>query len=163
MPDHIFINSKNCPLKSECKIPDENFRVSVWVISEVRVRFTFFLSSRGVKLLSACILHHKQYWGQFKVEGTLQVDCITRSLVHTLLHSYRDAFIAARIILHFIKNHHCLSFPVQNNLERSEFEARTRLGAQVETLQREVNLLKKKLESEEKHHKSIVDTWEVRK
>ncbi|XP_074635323.1 nucleoprotein TPR-like isoform X3 [Acropora palmata] len=51
---------------------------------------------------------------------------------------------------------------LQNNLERSEFEARTRLGAQVETLQREVNLLKKKLESEEKHHKSIVDTWESR-
>lgn len=53
----------------------------------------------------------------------------------------------------------CLSF--KNNLERSEFEARTRLGAQVETLQREVNLLKKKLESEEKHHKSIISTWEV--
>ena len=51
---------------------------------------------------------------------------------------------------------------LQNNLERSEFEARTRLGSQVETLQREVNLLKKKLESEEKHHKSIIETWEVR-
>ena len=50
---------------------------------------------------------------------------------------------------------------LQNNLERSEFEARTRLGAQVETLQREVNLLKKKLESEEKHHKSVINTWEV--
>ena len=144
-------------------MPDENFRVSVWVISEVRIRFTFFfVFSRG-RIISACILDHKQYWGQVKVEGTLQVDCIARSLVHTLLHSHRDAFIAARIILHFIKNHHCLSFPVQNNLERSEFEARTRLGAQVETLQREVNLLKKKLESEEKHHKSIVDTWEVSK
>ncbi|CAH3021550.1 unnamed protein product [Porites evermanni] len=51
---------------------------------------------------------------------------------------------------------------LQNNLERSEFEARTRLGAQVETLQREVNLLKKKLESEEKHHKSVINTWENR-
>ena len=51
---------------------------------------------------------------------------------------------------------------LQNNLERSEFEARTRLGSQVETLQREVNLLKRKLESEEKHHKSIIETWEVR-
>ena len=50
----------------------------------------------------------------------------------------------------------------QNNLERSEFEARTRLGAQVETLQREVNLLKRKVESEEKHHKSVISTWEVR-
>ena len=52
-----------------------------------------------------------------------------------------------------------LSF--QNNLERSEFEARTRLGSQVDTLQRELNLLKKKLESEEKHHKGIISTWEV--
>ena len=51
---------------------------------------------------------------------------------------------------------------LQNNLERSEFEARTRLGSQVETLQREVNLLKRKLESEEKHHKSVIETWEVR-
>ena len=51
---------------------------------------------------------------------------------------------------------------LQNNLERSEFEARTRLGSQVEALQREVNLLKRKLESEEKHHKSITETWEVR-
>ena len=51
---------------------------------------------------------------------------------------------------------------LQNNLERSEFEARTRLGSQVETLQREANLLKRKLESEEKHHKSIIETWEVR-
>ena len=51
---------------------------------------------------------------------------------------------------------------LQNNVERSEFEARTRLGAQVETLQREVNLLKKKLESGEKHHKSIISTWEVK-
>ncbi|XP_020609857.1 nucleoprotein TPR-like isoform X1 [Orbicella faveolata] len=51
---------------------------------------------------------------------------------------------------------------LQNNLERSEFEARTRLGSQVETLQREVNLLKRKLESEEKHHKSIIETWENR-
>ncbi|CAH3109789.1 unnamed protein product [Pocillopora meandrina] len=51
---------------------------------------------------------------------------------------------------------------LQNNLERSEFEARTRLGSQVETLQREVNLLKRKLESEDKHHKSVIDTWQNR-
>ena len=51
---------------------------------------------------------------------------------------------------------------LKNNLERSEFEARTRLGSQVETLQREVNLLKRKLESEDKHHKSVIDTWQVR-
>lgn len=50
---------------------------------------------------------------------------------------------------------------LQNNLERSEFEARTRLGSQVETLQREVNLLKRKQESEDKHHKSVIGTWEV--
>ena len=57
---------------------------------------------------------------------------------------------------------HVAHSSLQNNLERSEFEARTRLGSQVETLQREVNLLKRKLESEEKHHKSIIETWEVR-
>lgn len=57
---------------------------------------------------------------------------------------------------------HMAHYSLQNNLERSEFEARTRLGSQVETLQREVNLLKRKLESEEKHHKSIIETWEVR-
>ncbi|KAJ7387616.1 hypothetical protein OS493_000951 [Desmophyllum pertusum] len=51
---------------------------------------------------------------------------------------------------------------LQNNLERSEFEARTRLGSQVETLQREVNLLKRKQESEDKHHKSVIGTWENR-
>ena len=45
---------------------------------------------------------------------------------------------------------------LQNNLERSEFEARTRLGSQVETLQREVNLLKRKLESEENNLLKLV-------
>ena len=55
-----------------------------------------------------------------------------------------------------------IAVTLQNNLERSEFEARTRLGAEVETYKREVNLLKKKLESEEKHHKSVITTWEVR-
>ena len=53
-------------------------------------------------------------------------------------------------------------FTFQNNLERSEFETRSKLGAQVEALKREATLLRKKLDSEENHHRTVVKTWEVR-
>ena len=87
--------------------------------------------------------------------------------IHVILHLSK-AILSSCLLLESYNNLHRYSPThvahslLQNNLERSEFEARTRLGSQVETLQREVNLLKRKLESEEKHHKSIIETWEVR-
>ena len=50
---------------------------------------------------------------------------------------------------------------LQNNLERSEFETRSKLEAQIEGLEREATLLRKKLESEENHHEKVVKNWEV--
>lgn len=38
---------------------------------------------------------------------------------------------------------------IQNNLEKNEFETRTRLGSQMEALERELAITKERLKSEE--------------
>ena len=50
----------------------------------------------------------------------------------------------------------------QNNLERANFETRTRLEAQLESAQRELALLKSRAESNQQHHKHVITTKEVR-
>ena len=50
---------------------------------------------------------------------------------------------------------------IQNNLERSEFETKTRLGAQIQSLEREMSLLKDKLHSEEERKNKMVDAYDV--
>ena len=49
---------------------------------------------------------------------------------------------------------------IQNNLERSEFETKTRLGAQIEALEREVALAKEKLSSEEDKRSKVTEAYE---
>ncbi|XP_048581842.1 nucleoprotein TPR isoform X2 [Nematostella vectensis] len=51
---------------------------------------------------------------------------------------------------------------LQNKLERSEFETRTRLEGQVEALQKESNLAKRQLEMDNTHHKNLIKTLENR-
>jgi len=50
---------------------------------------------------------------------------------------------------------------IQNRLEKAEFETKTRLGTQVQTLEREVGLLKEQLHSEENRRSSMMDAYEV--
>ena len=50
---------------------------------------------------------------------------------------------------------------IQNNLERSEFETKTRLGAQVEALEREVSLAKDRLHAEEERRGKMADAYDV--
>ncbi|KAK3745429.1 hypothetical protein QZH41_010253, partial [Actinostola sp. cb2023] len=45
---------------------------------------------------------------------------------------------------------------MQNQLERNQFDTRTRLEAQIEGLQKEVTLAKRKVESEESHGRNII-------
>ncbi|KAL4235843.1 hypothetical protein ACF0H5_004232 [Mactra antiquata] len=49
---------------------------------------------------------------------------------------------------------------IQNNLERNEYETKTRLGKQIETLEREKTFLNKKIETEEKQHNAVIKHWE---
>ena len=51
---------------------------------------------------------------------------------------------------------------LQNNMERSEFQTRTKLEAQVASLERELTLNKKKLEHEEEERDKRRDSWEQR-
>jgi nucleoprotein TPR len=50
---------------------------------------------------------------------------------------------------------------IQNNLERSEFETKTRLGAQIQALERELSLCKDKVHSEEDRREKVVDAYET--
>ena len=50
---------------------------------------------------------------------------------------------------------------IQNNLERSEFETKTRLGAQIESLERELALSKEKLRSEEEKRGKVSEAYET--
>ena len=50
---------------------------------------------------------------------------------------------------------------IQNNLERSEFETKTRLGAQIEGLERDVALFKDRLHSEEDRRIKMADAYET--
>ena len=50
---------------------------------------------------------------------------------------------------------------IQNRLEKAEFETKTRLGAQVQTLEREVALMKDQLHSEENRRTTMMDAYEV--
>lgn len=50
---------------------------------------------------------------------------------------------------------------IQNNLERSEFETKTRLGAQIEALEREVSLSKDRLHAEEERRSKMVDAYDT--
>jgi len=52
-------------------------------------------------------------------------------------------------------------YPFQNNLERSEYETKQRLNKQVEAVERERNILKRKLETEEKQAQTLTKHWEV--
>lgn len=49
---------------------------------------------------------------------------------------------------------------IQNNLERQEYETRTRLTGQIDGLDRELTVLKQKLHSDTDHHEKIVESWE---
>ena len=50
---------------------------------------------------------------------------------------------------------------IQNNMEKNEFEMKTRLGAQIESLEREVILLKQKLHSEEDRRAKMSEAYET--
>ena len=50
---------------------------------------------------------------------------------------------------------------IQNNLERSEFETKTRLGAQIEALERDLSLSKEKVRSEEDRREKMVEAYEI--
>lgn len=50
---------------------------------------------------------------------------------------------------------------IQNNLEKGEFETRTRMGAQIEALEREVVLQKERLQSEEDRRTRITEAYET--
>lgn len=49
---------------------------------------------------------------------------------------------------------------IQNNLERTEFETKARLGSQIESLQREVSLQKEKLASEEERRVKVSEAYD---
>ncbi|XP_019645080.1 PREDICTED: nucleoprotein TPR-like [Branchiostoma belcheri] len=51
---------------------------------------------------------------------------------------------------------------IQNNLERADFENKTRYQSQIENLERELSAVRKKLEDEAEHHKKVVKGWEAR-
>lgn len=50
---------------------------------------------------------------------------------------------------------------IQNNLERSEFETKTRLGAQIHALERELSLTKDQLHSEEERRTKMMDAYDT--
>ena len=50
---------------------------------------------------------------------------------------------------------------IQNNLERSEFETKTRLGSQIQTLEREVAVYKERLSCEEERKTKMADAYEM--
>lgn len=51
---------------------------------------------------------------------------------------------------------------IQNNLEKSEFETKTRLGSKIEALEKELVLFKDKLHSEEERRTRMSDAYETR-
>ncbi|XP_071164585.1 nucleoprotein TPR-like isoform X1 [Mytilus edulis] len=49
---------------------------------------------------------------------------------------------------------------IKNNLERSEFDTKTRYSNKIESLEMEVNTLKRKLKAEEDEHRALNTLWE---
>ena len=49
---------------------------------------------------------------------------------------------------------------IQNNLERTEFETKSRLGVQFESVQKEVSMLKEKLNAEEERRARVCEAYE---
>ena len=50
---------------------------------------------------------------------------------------------------------------IQNNMEKSEFETKTRLGAQIQALERDLSLSKEKLHAEEDRRNKMVDAYNI--
>lgn len=50
---------------------------------------------------------------------------------------------------------------LQNNLERNEYETKSRLGSQIEILEKEAGLLKERLHNEEEKRERIKDAYET--
>lgn len=50
---------------------------------------------------------------------------------------------------------------IQNNLERSEFETKSRLTSQVQVLEKEAGLLKEKVHNEEERREKMKDAYET--
>ena len=50
---------------------------------------------------------------------------------------------------------------IQNNLERSEFETKTRLGAQIDSLQKELALFKERLTAEEDRRVKVSEAYDL--
>lgn len=50
---------------------------------------------------------------------------------------------------------------IQNNLEKGEFETRTRMGSQIEALERELALQKERLQSEEDRRNKVTEAYET--
>lgn len=61
--------------------------------------------------------------------------------------------------------YNCPSFSliqtIQNNLERSEFETKSRLGSKIDALERELVVYKQKLASEEERRGKMMDAYET--
>lgn len=56
-----------------------------------------------------------------------------------------------------------IPFPqtIQNNLERSEFETKTRLGSQIQALERELAAMKQRVTNEEERRGKMADAYEM--
>ena len=50
---------------------------------------------------------------------------------------------------------------IQNNLERSDFETKTRLTSQAEALEKELGIVKEKLHTEEERREKIKDAYDT--
>ncbi|XP_041484562.1 nucleoprotein TPR-like isoform X2 [Lytechinus variegatus] len=48
---------------------------------------------------------------------------------------------------------------IQNNLERSEFESKTRMTNQLEAMERELSLVRRKLDGETDQHQTVLKSW----
>ncbi|XP_071481233.1 nucleoprotein TPR-like, partial [Diadema antillarum] len=48
---------------------------------------------------------------------------------------------------------------IQNNLERTEFEAKTRMTNQLESLQRELTMVRRRLDGDSEEHKTALRSW----
>lgn len=52
-------------------------------------------------------------------------------------------------------------FFVQNNLERSDFESKTRMTNQLEGMERELSLVRRRLDGETDQHQTALKSWMV--
>lgn len=105
----------------------------------------------GSWLLNQC----KYMYSSFCAQNHIIFSIFVRRPKFINLKAPIQKYVSTKLILS------CFEYLPQTNLERSDFETKSRLTNQLSSMERELNMVRRKLDGEGEQHRTVLKTWEV--